>query len=296
MKIKFSDAIKKAIADEMRQDKKVICLGLGTPDPKGVFGTTLGLQDEFGIERVFDIPTSENAVTGVCVGLGIAGYRPIFSHQRVDFALLSLDQIINNAAKLHYMFGGHISCPIVLRMVVGRGWGQGPTHSQNLQQLFAGIPGLKVIIPATSQEAYSQLRASIRSNNPIIFLEHRWLHNMIGDVSEKFDNDDIKDLKVIRKGKDCTVLATSYMVPEAIKSAEVLKKFLNIDIEIISFSIYNLSSIKTVLESVKKTGFLIIADTAQESFSISHKLAIETCKLKLRIKKNNIKNINLDWL
>ena len=117
------------------------------------------------------------------------GYKVIINHQRLDFALLSLDQIINNAAKIHYMFGGQINCPLVVRMIIGRGWGQGPTHSQNLQQLFAGIPGLKVVIPGTPQDAYSQLCASINCTDPVIFLEHRWLHNMSGKVDFKFTED-----------------------------------------------------------------------------------------------------------
>ena len=133
--ITFSKAINEAFIDSMKADDKIVCMGLGVPDPKGVFGTTLNLEKLFGKDRVFDIPTSENAMTGVCVGLALNGYKAIINHQRLDFALLSLDQIINNAAKIHYMFGGKINCPIVIRMIIGRGWGQGPTHSQNLQQL-----------------------------------------------------------------------------------------------------------------------------------------------------------------
>ena len=159
--ITFAEAINHAFIDSMKVDSKVICMGLGVPDPKGVFGTTLNLEKLFGKERVFDIPTSENALTGVCVGLSLDGYKPILNHQRLDFALLSLDQIINNAAKIHYMFGGKLTCPIVLRMIIGRGWGQGPQHSQSLETLFAHIPGLKVVCISNPKNAKGILISSI---------------------------------------------------------------------------------------------------------------------------------------
>ena len=223
-KISFAKAINQAFIDSMDANEKVICMGLGVPDPKGVFGTTHNLQNLYGKERVFDTPTSENANTGICIGLAIAGYVPVITHQRLDFALLSLDQIINNAAKIRYMFGGKLSCPLVIRMILGRGWGQGPTHSQNLQMLFAGIPGLKVVIPATPQDAYSLLRSSIESKDPVIFLEHRWLHNVIGNVNYQFYQDDLFTQGVIENGNDFTILATSYMFNEALRAANELEK------------------------------------------------------------------------
>src|SRR5262249_53147089 len=127
--IPFAQAINEAIDVAMALDKNVICYGLGVDDPKGVFGTTLGLQDKYGAERVFDMPTSENAMTGIAVGAALNGIRPVMTHQRLDFFLLAMDQLINNAAKWHYMFGGQNSVPIVIRLISGRGWGQGPTHS-----------------------------------------------------------------------------------------------------------------------------------------------------------------------
>ena len=143
----FSDAINEAIRESMHKDPKVLCYGLGVTDPKSVFNTTFGLEEEFGSERVFDIPCSENGITGIAIGAALKGYRPVLTHQRLDFALLSMDQIVNSAAKWHYMFGSQRSVPITVRMILGRGWGQGPTHSQNLQSWFAHIPGLKVVVP-----------------------------------------------------------------------------------------------------------------------------------------------------
>ena len=131
--ITFVDSINSAIDLAMSIDKKVVCYGLGATDPKGIFGTTKGLEDKFGNERVFDMPTSENAMTGIAIGLAIGGFKTIMTHQRLDFFLLAMDQLVNSAAKMHYMFNGELKVPVTIRLILGRGWGQGPTHSQNLQ-------------------------------------------------------------------------------------------------------------------------------------------------------------------
>ncbi len=282
MKITFSKAINFAIRDSMRDDNKVICMGLGATDPKGVFGTTIDLEKEFGSKRVFDIPTSENALTGICIGLSIAGYKPLLTHQRLDFALLSLDQIINNAAKAHYMYGGEICCPLVIRMIMGRGWGQGPTHSQNLQMLFAGIPGLRVVMPGTVQDAYSQLRASINSNDPVIFLEHRWLHNSESQVVYDFSDQDLVTQSLVKSGEDITILACSYMLPEAIKARRILKEKLGVTADIINFRSYRAIPDECLIKSINKTRKLIVADTAMRSFTIADQLS------------NNIRDLLID--
>ena len=146
-KITFGEAIREGTDQCLNEDPSVYIMGLGVPDPKGIFGTTVGLREKYGEKRVMDMPISENGMTGVAIGSALRGMRPIMTHQRIDFMLLSLDQIINNAAKWHYMFGGQMSVPLVIRLLVGQGWGQGPQHSQSLQTLFAHIPGLKVIMP-----------------------------------------------------------------------------------------------------------------------------------------------------
>ncbi len=151
--INYAQAVNEALMQAMARDDSVICYGLGTDDPKGVLGTTLGLQERFGEDRVFDMPTSENAMTGVAIGAALNGIRPVMTHQRLDFFLLAMDQLVNNAAKWHYMFGSQASVPITIRLLIGRGWGQGPTHSQNLQAWFAHVPGLKVVMPTTAYDA-----------------------------------------------------------------------------------------------------------------------------------------------
>ena len=153
VELKFCDAINKSIDYAMKRDSGVICFGLGVTDPKRIFGTTKGLLENFGEERVFDVPCSENALTGIGIGASMGGVKPIMVHQRLDFFLLAMDQLVNNAAKWHFMFGSQVSIPITIRLILGRGWGQGPTHSQNLQAWFAHIPGLKVVSPSNALDA-----------------------------------------------------------------------------------------------------------------------------------------------
>lgn len=182
--LKFTQAINEATALSMEADPRVQIMGLGVPDPTGIFGTTTGLQARFGSERVTDLPTSENAMTGVAIGCALAGMRPILTHQRVDFAVLTMEQIVNQAAKWHYMFGGRMRVPLVIRMIIGRGWGQGPQHSQSLQAWFAHVPGLKVVMPTSPHDVKGLLISAIEDDSPVVILEHRWLYNFSGPVPE----------------------------------------------------------------------------------------------------------------
>ena len=257
--INFNQAILEGTSQLLETDPSVYVMGLGVPDPKGVFGTTLGLQEKFGSERIMDTPTSENAMTGVAIGTAIRGMRPILTHQRVDFFLLALDQLINNAAKWHYMFGDQITTPIVIRLIMGRGWGQGPQLSQSLQSLFGHIPGLKVVMPSTPYDAKGLLISAVKDNNPVIFLEHRWLHNIHGPVPEEIYEVPIGKARMIHEGSDITIAACSHMTLEARKAVELLEE------EGISAELIDIRSVKpldreTIIKSVRKTGRLIVAD------------------------------------
>ncbi|MCB1192959.1 MAG: alpha-ketoacid dehydrogenase subunit beta [Leptospiraceae bacterium] len=269
--INYAQAINEATSIAMGLDSNVICYGLGVDDPKGVFGTTLGLQENFGENRVFDMPTSENAMTGIAIGASLNGIRPIMTHQRVDFFLLAMDQLVNNAAKWYYMFGGKRSIPITIRLIIGHGWGQGPTHSQNLQSWFAHIPGLKVVMPTLPVDAKGLLLSSIFDENPVIFLEHRWLHNTTGNVPEGDFREPLGKARVIRKGSDVTIVSMSYMTIEAIHAAEVLEKA-GIEPEIIDLRTIRPIDWETIYTSVKKTSRFLALDTASESFSVSSEL------------------------
>lgn len=264
----FSKSINDCLHYVMSKNKNVICLGLGATDPKGIFGTTLGLEQKFGSKRVFDIPASENAITGICVGASILGTIPVLSHQRVDFALLSMDQIVNNASKIFYMFGEEIYSPITIRMIIGRGWGQGPTHSQNLQSIFAHFPGLKVVMPSFPEDAKTLLYNSILDPNPVIFLEHRWLHNSVGKVNNTYKKEKIGKAKLISKGKDITIISSSYMTLEAIKAIKILNKN-NISCDLIDLRSIKPIDFNLINKSISKTKNLLCLDTDFEISSIS---------------------------
>jgi len=275
--ITFAQAINDAQSIAMRKDKNVICYGLGVDDPKRIFGTTEGLQEEFGQKRVFDIPTSENAMTGVAVGASLAGIRPVMVHQRLDFFLLAMDQLVNSAAKWNYTFNGQSSVPITLRLILGRGWGQGPTHSQNLQAWFAHIPGLKVVMPAFPDDAKGLLLSSIFDDNPVLFLEHRWLHNMSGNVPSGEYRVPLGKARLVREGLDITIVSMSYMTIEGLHSVDSLHDF-NINCELIDLRTVSPIDWEAIYISVRKTGRLLVLDTGVETGSIAGEIITRVSK------------------
>ena len=280
----FAKAINDALGTAMALDPNVICYGLGADDPKGVFGTTLGLQERFGPERVFDMPTSENAMTGIGVGAALYGLRPVLTHQRLDFALLSMDQIVNNAAKWRFMFGGRRGVPLTVRMILGRGWGQGPTHSQNLQAIFAHIPGLKVVMPATAEDAKGLLLASIFDDDPVIFLEHRWLHNLRGDVPEGDHRVPLGSARALRSGGDITVVAMSYMTIEALHAVDHLATQ-GVHCDLVDLRTVRPLDWEAVLGSVRRTGRLLALDTGTLTGSLAGEIvarAAAECWVQLK--------------
>ena len=270
--ISYVEAIREALDQSMAQDERVIVIGEGVPDPKAIFNSTLGLQEKYGKDRVFDMPLSESGVTGACIGAAISGMRPVMIHQRVDFALLSLDQLINNAAKWHYMFNGKSNVPLVIRMIIGRGWGQGPQHSQSLQALFSLVPGLKVVMPTTAHDAKGMMVAAIKDNNPVIFIEHRWLHPIVDVVPESTYEVSLDRAKIICEGSDITIAAFSYMTLEGLIAARALLTMVGISVELIDMRSVRPLDSKTVIDSVRKTGRLIVADTAYKTGSIAAEL------------------------
>ncbi|MFQ5353988.1 MAG: alpha-ketoacid dehydrogenase subunit beta [Thermodesulfobacteriota bacterium] len=264
----YRDAILEATQGCMETDKNVFVLGEGVDDVGGVFGTTKGLVDIFGAERVIDTPLAENGITGVAMGAALTGMRPLLVHMRVDFLPLSLDQIANHAAKWSYMFGGNASVPLTIRAITGRGWGSAAQHSQALQAVFAHFPGLKVVMPATPYDAKGLLITSLYDNNPVLFLEHRWLYDLRGHLPAEMYRVPIGKAVVRREGKDVTIVAISQMVVMAMDAAEALEK------EGISCEVVDLRSIKPldkglIRASVQKTGRLVVADTAWKEFGVS---------------------------
>lgn len=265
----YVEALREALDQALASDDRVYLMGLGVPDPKGIFGTTLGLPEKYGARRVMDMPTSENGMTGVAIGSALVGMRPVMVHQRVDFALLSLDQIINNAAKWHYMFGGKQSVPLVIRLIVGRGWGQGPQHSQALQALFAHIPGLKVVAPSTPHDAKGMLLAAIDDDDPVIFFEHRWLHPTFGDVPADAYRVPLGKAHVARAGRDVTLISSSYFFIECLAAAEALHEQHGIDVEVVDLRTIRPLDRATLLSSARKTGRALVVDGGWRSFGVA---------------------------
>lgn len=249
-------------------------LGLGVPGPTGVFGTTVGLQARFGSDRVLDVPAAETGVTGIALGAAIAGMRPILVHQRLDFAVLSMEPIVNQAAKWHYMYGGHGTAPLTIRMIIGRGWGQGPQHSQSLQAWFGHVPGLQVVMPSTPSDAKGMLIAAVQGSTPTVILEHRWLYDLVGHVPSEWHETPLGQSFVRRPGTDVTLVATSYMVMECLAAAERLVD-LGVSAEVIDLASVQPLDVATCLESVRRTGRVVVVDTGQERFGVGAEVIAE---------------------
>ncbi len=256
----YERALNEATYQEMERDDSVFIYGIGVPDHKKIFGTTERLLEKFGGERCFDTPLCEDSLTGFALGASINGMRPILVHIRVDFALLSINQLFNNIASYRYASGGNLKTPLVIRAVIGRGWGQGCQHSKSLQSMFAHVPGLKVIMPTTPNDAKGMLAAAIRDDNPVLVLEHRWLYWQEGEVEKEPFTIPLNKANKIRDGKDVTIISTSWMNVEALKAAEILSREKGIEVEIIDPRCISELDIDPIIDSVKKTGYCIIAD------------------------------------
>ncbi len=267
---KFYEALDDTFLQVFKKDKKVIMLGLGVNDPKKIFNTTSKVSKNFP-DRVFDVPISENSISGIALGCSLNNLKPILTHQRLDFSLLTFDQIINQAAKWFYMFDGKKSVPLVVRLIVGRGWGQGPQHSQSLQSFFSHIPGLKVVMPSTSSSAKSLMELSIKDPNPVIFIEHRWLHNLSFINKSKKKEKKLGKSNILRKGKDISIVSCSYMTIELLRVTKFLNKN-KIDFEHIDLQSISPLDKKTIINSVKKTKRLLVLDTGHTSFGISSEI------------------------
>lgn len=265
-----SQAIRDATAEAMRDDSSVILYGLGVNDPGRVFGTTAGLVEEFGHTRVFETPTAENGMMGVAVGAALGGLRPIVTHQRVDFFYLAMDQLVNSAAKWRFMFGAQFTVPLVVRLIVGRGWGQGPTHSQNLATWLSHVPGIKVVYPSNARNAGILLREAIHDNNPVIYIEDRWLHNQTAEGSED------KELSLgiplfRRRGNDFTLVAYGSMVSEALTAADTLGR-VGISIDVIDLGTLLPLNLEPVIESASRTRKLLVLEPGPKRGSFGEAL------------------------
>ncbi len=288
----YAEALREAQDICLAKHSNSYLMGLGVPDPKGIFGTTLSLQEKYGEERVFDIPLAENAMTGVAIGSAITGMRPILTHQRLDFALVSIDQIVNQAAKWHYMFNGLMNVPLVIRMIIGRGWGQGPQHSQSLHAWFAHIPGLKVIMPSTAYDAKGLLISAIEENNPVLFLEHRWLHGFKDLVPERYYTLPIAKARILKSGSDISLISISYMTLECLRAAELLKSH-NVDAEVVDLISVRPIDVDTIISSIAKTGRCLVVDHGDPICSLSSEVIATISELAFSNLKSNPSRLTL---
>ena len=257
----YADALREATEQEMARDPSVVVMGLGVDDWRGIYGTTKGLVEKFGAERVFDTPLSEDAMTGVAIGAAMAGLRPIHVHIRQDFLMLCMNQLVNIASKAHYMYGGTVSVPVVVRSVIGKSWGQGAQHSQGLQSFFMHVPGLKVVAPTTPYDAKGCLIQAIRDNNPVMFIEHRLLHYESGYVPEETYTVPFGRARVLAPGSDVTLIGISWMVAECLGARTYLTQ-LGISAEVIDPVTLTPLDMDTIEHSVSRTGKLIVVDSA----------------------------------
>ena len=281
----YAEALNHGLSQMMAKDKSVIVIGLGADYPNAIFGSLDGLARKYGKERVFDVPLSEEALTGICLGLSLRRLRPVLIHARVEFSMLSMNQIVNHLAQWNFTYGEQT--PVVIRMIIGKGWGQGPQHSQSLQALFAHIPGLKVVMPATACDAKGLLVSALCGKDPVIFIEHRSLYDAAEEIPEELYKVPIGKARVARNGKDVTLIAVSQMVGEAIRAAEVLRKE-GIEAEVIDIRSVKPIDEKTIIKSVSKTGRLVVCDTGWKVCGISAEvsaIAAEHCLLKAPVKR-----------
>ena len=257
--INYGEAIYEGCYQEMEKDDSVFVYGLGVDDPKGHYGTSKDLHKVFGEKRNFDMPLSEDAMTGVGIGAALAGLRPIYVHQRMDFLLLCMNQLVNMAAKLRYMSSGQHSVPLVVRAAIGRSWGQGAQHSQSFHSYFMHIPGIKVVAPTTPHDAKGCLIASIRDNNPVIFLEHRMLYSNTGYVPSETYEVEFGKGRVLVEGTDITLVGVSYTVTDCIRAALALKK-IGISAEVIDPVSLSPIDYEIIRKSANKTKKVLVVD------------------------------------
>lgn len=268
----YPESIREAFRQALENDPRTYLMGQGVDDPGGMFGTTTGLQKLFGQARVFDTPLAENGLMGIAVGSAIAGMRPIYLHNRPDFLLLAMDQIVNHAAKWRYMFGGRGHVPLVVWSVIGRGWGSAAQHSQALQGLFMHVPGLRLVLPSTAYDTKGLLLESIADDNPVIFMEHRWLFRQQGYVPEEMYRIPLGKGIIRRTGKDVTIAGVSHMIIEAQQAAADLATE-GIEAEVLDLRTLKPLDQELLFSSVAKTGRLVLVDTGWKTGGVLAELA-----------------------
>ena len=270
----YAQALAEATSQAMELDPSVIVMGQGIRDKGAIFGSAEGLFEKFGPQRVIEMPIAESAVAGICVGAALKGMRPLLILQRADFGFLIMDQIINHASKYHFMFAGQTPVPITIRLIVGKGWGQGPQHSQSLHSTFAHFPGLRVMAPTDAYTAKGILLNSIFSNDPVVIFEGRPLFSSSMEIPSDPYVVPFKAARKVREGKDVTIVAVSYMVPEAEQACHQLEKA-GISVDLIDLVSVNPLDMDTICASVCETKRLMVVDSSWAFCGISAEISAQ---------------------
>ncbi len=270
--ITFLQAVSDAIREEMRENDKVFMIGEDMGVYGGCFGVTRGFLDEFGPERIIDTPISENGFTNMAIGAAMAGYRPIVEYMFSDFIAVAFDAIVNQGAKQRFMLGGQVKIPVVFRTPAGSGTGAAAQHSQSLEALVCHIPGLKVIMPSTPYDAKGLLKSAIRDDNPVLFFEHKLGYAVKGEVPDESYTLPIGKADIKREGKDITIISYSYTIHKCIEAAKLLEKD-GIDAEVLDLRTLSPLDSKTIIESVKKTGRVLITHESVQKFGVGAEVA-----------------------
>lgn len=270
--LSYVEALREALAEEMERDSTVFLMGEDIGVYGGAFGVTRGLLSRFGRKRVRETPISENAIVGAAIGAGLAGMRPVVEIMFMDFITLAMDPIVNQAAKLHYVHGPQARCRCVIRTVAGAGRGYGPTHSQSLEAWLVHVPGLKVVCPATPADAKSLLKAAIRDDGPVIFIEHKGLYNMRGPVALRVRPEPLGKARLARRGTDLTLVAWSRMVSEAEAAAERLAGQ-GVKAEVLDLRTLAPLDEAALIRSAQKTGRVLIVDETCGMAGVSAEVA-----------------------
>lgn len=275
--ITYAQAVREALDQAMQMEENVVLIGQGTRGAGHIFGTVEGLFEKYGEERVIEMPLAEGAIAGIAIGAALDGLRPVLVLQRADFLYLAMDPLINHASKWHSMFGGKSKVPLVIRAIVGKGWGQGPQHSQNLHGLFAHFPGFRVVYPSSPYDAKGLLLNSIFSDDPVLFFEGRPSHFEKGSVPENPYVVPFGKAKLLEIGNDITIIGISFCVQEALKAVGPLKE-MEIAAEVIDLCSIQPLDMELIEKSVSKTKRLLIVDNSWEPCGISAEIAARVQK------------------
>ena len=288
--LSYIEALHEALSLALELDPKVLVLGQGVNDPKGMFGVTTGLHEKFGKDRVFDTPLSEEGMTGICTGASMNGLRPVYMHNRPDFLLLAFNQIVGHASKIHYMDNGETNVPLVIWSAIGRGWGSGSQHSQAIQGLLLGVPGLKIVMPSTPHDAKGLMLSAIADNNPVLIFEHRWSMRNKGVVPEGAYKISLGKGIYRRKGNDLTIVGTSHILELAIKAADELE---GITADVIDLRTIKPLDEKIIIDSLQKTGRILIVDTGWEMGGVCAEIGCMVAEKGFSFLKGPVRRLGL---